>query len=110
MDIEQDSEVAQSCPTLCDPMDCSLPGSSVHGIFQKNTGVDCHFLLQQSNIEQDNTLIILAVIYHVDKCVLAEVCSACKAVMDPIRLQLYCIAESYLLNIGLAKKFTRVSL
>ena len=28
------NEVAQSCPTLCDPMDCSLPGSSVHGIFQ----------------------------------------------------------------------------
>ena len=28
------SEVAQSCPTLCDPMDCSLLGSSVHGIFQ----------------------------------------------------------------------------
>ena len=27
-------EVAQSCPTLCDPMDCSLPASSVHGIFQ----------------------------------------------------------------------------
>ena len=26
--------VAQSCPTLCDPMDCSPPGSSVHGIFQ----------------------------------------------------------------------------
>ena len=26
--------VAQSCPTVCDPMDCSLPGSSVHGIFQ----------------------------------------------------------------------------
>ena len=28
------SEVTQSCPTLCDPMDCSLPGASVHGIFQ----------------------------------------------------------------------------
>ena len=28
------SEVTQSCPTLCDPMDCSLPGSSVHGILQ----------------------------------------------------------------------------
>ena len=27
-------DVAQSCPTLCDPMDCSLPGSSIHGIFQ----------------------------------------------------------------------------
>ena len=31
---ESKSEVAQSCPTLCDPMDCSLPGFSVHGIFQ----------------------------------------------------------------------------
>ena len=31
---ESESEVTQSCPTLCDPMDCSLPGSSVHGIFQ----------------------------------------------------------------------------
>ena len=30
----QKSEVAQSCPTLCDPLDCSLSGSSVHGIFQ----------------------------------------------------------------------------
>ena len=29
------SEVAQSCLTLCDPLDCSLPGSSVHGIFQE---------------------------------------------------------------------------
>ena len=28
------SKVVQLCPTLCDPMDCSLPGSSVHGIFQ----------------------------------------------------------------------------
>ena len=33
-DREQISEVSQSCPTLCDPSDCSLPGSSVHGIFQ----------------------------------------------------------------------------
>ena len=31
---EQWSEVAQSCPTLCDPVDCSLPGSSNHGILQ----------------------------------------------------------------------------
>ena len=31
---ESESEVAQSCPTLSDPMDCSLPCSSVHGIFQ----------------------------------------------------------------------------
>ena len=32
--VKSESEVAQSCPTLSDPMDCSLPGSSVHGIFQ----------------------------------------------------------------------------
>ena len=31
---ESDSEVTQSCPTLCDPVDCNLPGSSVHGILQ----------------------------------------------------------------------------
>ena len=37
----------QSCPTLCDPMDCSLPGFSVHGDSPgKNTGVGCHALLQ----------------------------------------------------------------
>ena len=34
MKAKSESEVAQSCPTLSDPMDCSLPGSSVHGIFQ----------------------------------------------------------------------------
>ncbi|KAI4548382.1 hypothetical protein MG293_000712 [Ovis ammon polii] len=32
--VKSESEVSQSCPTLSDPMDCSLPGSSVHGIFQ----------------------------------------------------------------------------
>ena len=34
MQKKKESEIAQSCPTLCDPMDCSLPGSSAHGIFQ----------------------------------------------------------------------------
>ena len=39
--------VVQSCPTLCDPMDGSPPGSSVHGDSPgKNTRVDCHALLQ----------------------------------------------------------------
>ena len=37
----------QSCQTLGDPVDCSQPGSSVHGIFpSKNTRVGCHSLLQ----------------------------------------------------------------
>ena len=40
--------VAQSCPTLFDPMDCSPPGSSVHGNSpSKNTGMRCHALLQR---------------------------------------------------------------
>ena len=34
MKMKKESEVAQSCPTLRDPTDCSLPGFSVHGIFQ----------------------------------------------------------------------------
>ena len=34
MGLKSESEVAQLCPTLCHPMDCSLSGSSVHGIFQ----------------------------------------------------------------------------
>ena len=34
MKVKSESEVAQSCWTISDPMDCSLPGSSVHGIFQ----------------------------------------------------------------------------
>ena len=34
MKVKSESEVAQSCPTLSDPMDCTLPGLSVHGIFQ----------------------------------------------------------------------------
>ena len=49
--------VTQLCPILCDPMDCSLPGSSVHGDSpDKNTGVGCHALLQG---DFPNTLIEL---------------------------------------------------
>ena len=50
LDMKMKVLVARSCLTPCDPMDCSPPGSSVHGILQariKNTGVGCHFLLQE---------------------------------------------------------------
>ena len=50
--------VVQSSPTLCDPMDCSPPGSSVPRIFQ-NTGVGCHFLLQGSFLTQGSNLGLL---------------------------------------------------
>ncbi|CAI9177857.1 unnamed protein product [Rangifer tarandus platyrhynchus] len=53
MQVKSESEVARSYPTLHDPMDCSLPGSSIHGIFPgKNTGVGCHCLLRER--EQDS--------------------------------------------------------
>ena len=46
MKVKSESEIAQSCPTLSDPMDCSLPGSSTHGIFQARVlewGANCYF-------------------------------------------------------------------
>ena len=47
---------AQSCLTLCSPMDCNPPGFSVHGDFPgKNTGVGCHFLLQGSSQSRGRT-------------------------------------------------------
>ena len=50
MKVKSQSEVAQSCLTLRDPMDCSLPGSSVHGIFQARVlELGCHCLLQEKD-------------------------------------------------------------
>ena len=42
MKVKRESEVVHSCPTLSDPMDCSLPGFSVHGIFQALVEVKNH--------------------------------------------------------------------
>ena len=68
MKVKSESEVAQSCPTLSDPMDNSPPGSSMHGIFQARVlewgaiafsnsyanaiqfCLACYFLLQNANI------------------------------------------------------------
>ena len=46
----------QSCPTLCDPMDLSLPGSSIWDSPGKNTGVGSHSLLQQIFPTQGSSL------------------------------------------------------
>ena len=51
MKVESEIEVAQSCLTLSDPMDCSLPGSSVHGIFQARV---LEWLPLPSPIENNN--------------------------------------------------------
>ena len=55
---------AQLCPTLCDPMDCSRPGSSVQWNSPgKNTGVDCHFLLQGIFTTQGLNLHLLCLLH-----------------------------------------------
>ena len=62
--IESESQVVQSCPTLCDPVNCSPPGSSVQ---DKNTGVGCHFLLQGIFLTQGSNLGLLycmQILYH----------------------------------------------
>ena len=43
----------QSCPTLCDPIDGSPPGSAVPGVLRKNAGVGCHFLLQCVKVKSE---------------------------------------------------------
>ena len=54
----------QSCLTLCDPMDCSPPGSSVHGDSPgKNTGVGCHALLQGIFPTQGSNLDLLHLLH-----------------------------------------------
>ena len=47
------SHIIQLCPTLCNPIDSSPPGSSVPGILDKNTGVGCHFLLQCMKVKSE---------------------------------------------------------
>ena len=58
----------QSCPTLCDPIDGSPPGSPVPGILPgKNTGVGCHFLLQCRKVKSER-----------------EVAQSCPTLHDPM--------------------------
>ena len=54
MKVKSEREVAQSCPTLCDPMDCSLPGSPPWDSLGKNTGVGCHFFLQCVKVKSES--------------------------------------------------------
>ena len=55
----------QSCPTLCNPVDCSPPGSSVHGdSLGKNTGVACRALLQSIFQIQESNLNLLYLLHY----------------------------------------------
>ena len=50
MKVKSQSEVAQSCPTLCDPVDCSLQGSSVHGILQARILKQRHYFANKAHL------------------------------------------------------------
>ena len=58
------AQLLQSCPTLCDPMDCSPPGSSVHGDSAgRNSGVGCHALLEGIFLTQGSNLRLLCLLH-----------------------------------------------
>ena len=72
MKVKSESEITQSCPTLSNPMDCSLPGSSTHGIFQarKFLRQGCHCLIVGcvvlvSGIQQSDSLMHMCVTHSV---------------------------------------------
>ena len=54
MKVKSESEAAQPCPTLSDPMDCSLPGSSIHGVFQARVLEWGAFAFDRTATEQDS--------------------------------------------------------
>ena len=54
------AHLCQSCLTLWDPTDCSLPGSSVHGSLQAMPGGDCHALLLGSSQPRDGTQVFMS--------------------------------------------------
>ena len=66
MKVKSESEVAQSCPTLSDSMDCSLPGSPVPGILQART-LECMKTLQCMKVKSES-----------------EVAQSCPALRDPM--------------------------
>ena len=58
MKVKSESEVAQPCPTLSDPMDCSLPGYSAHGIFQARVLEWCAIAFSEVKTQQCNTTFV----------------------------------------------------
>ena len=79
--------VAQSCPTLCNPMDCSLPGFSFlpWDFPGENTRVDCHFRLQGTFPEQGSNLCLLH--WPVDSSPLSHQGSDLKDITGKTKLQ-----------------------
>ena len=79
--------VAQSCLILSNPMDCSLPGSSVHGDSPgKNTRIGCHALLQGSSQPRDETWV---------SCIAGRLFTVWATRQAHCRWTLYCLSQEY---------------
>ena len=65
MKVKRESEVAQSCPTLSDPMDCSPPGSSVRGIFQARVLEWGAIAFSDLHVKVGQILLVLVIHLHV---------------------------------------------
>ena len=65
MKVKRESEVAQSCPTLSNPMDCSPPGSSVHGIFQARVLEWGAIAFSDLHVKVGQILLVLVIHLHV---------------------------------------------
>ena len=61
MKVKSESEVTQSCPTLSDPMDCSLPGSTIHGIFQARVLEWAAIAFSNIGVQLINNVVIVSV-------------------------------------------------
>ena len=59
MKVKSESEVAQSCPTLSDAMDCSLPGSSTHGTFQTGVLEWGAIAFSEDRVQREKFLVVL---------------------------------------------------
>ena len=82
MKVKSESEVAQSGPTLSDPMDCSLPGSSIHGIFQARVlewGAIAFSVINLDSILQSRDIILLTEVHLVKAMIFPVVIYRCES-------------------------------
>ena len=98
MKVKSESEVAQSCLTCSNPMDCSLSGFSVHGIFQaKSTGVGCHYLFQSYTLGS-RSLSVLSIVSIVYTCQ-SEAPNSSYPPLFPLGVDIFVHVNAYMWNL-----------
>ena len=82
MKVKSENEVTQSWPTLSDLMDCSLPGSSIHGIFQARVlewGAIAFSVMNLDSVLKNRDITLLTKVYLVKSMVLPEIMYGCES-------------------------------